>query len=494
MKKSVKYILAAIVALAVVAGVSVHALAPLAVATLTLFPRNAEAYFIEQGFVRGDIAVDVFALVGGRILSVHVEEGQRVQAGDILAVVDSTEFAHEIEQIRLNNAALLAQIDNLGAQERQARDGKLATLASLRGEYEAILAQQATAQTAEIDQSRARTENIQLQNILVSQSRSDVESAEAELANIAQLYQAGAIPRSQLEAAERALAHAQTALGASQQTLEIISADTAVSQNDYFAGIRSSLQAQISGLERQISASYIGPMVEFYNTQIQGGYLAIANLQRHIANSTITSPVSGVVTDLHIDGINVLNTAQPVATITNPRNNMIEVYVSTLDIDDIRLGDEVDLIRRRQRGDIIYPGRVYSIGEQAEVRVSSLGVEERRVLVVLHAFTMPERLSELRPGSDVDVRFITYFAEDQLLVPRSAVFSRPDAPPIADNVPPPPRMVFVVENGLAVERPVVISRETRAEFVVAQGLRPGDVVIRDANMEGLRNGARVASE
>jgi len=488
MKKKVKYILMVVVAVAVIAGIAASVLTPLSVATVTLQERNAELYFIEQGFVRENQVVDVLTLSGGRVVSVNTHDGQEIRIGSVIATLDSTDLEHEIAQFRLNNVAIEAQIANFIEQERRTRDTQQTTLNSLRGEYEALLAQRTTAQTTELDQSRIRTENIRLQSILVDQSRSDVDAAETELASFTELFEAGAISRNELDSIERALTHAQTQLATNLQTLEIVSTETNAAQDEYFAGMLSSVQAQISGLERQIAGSSgQHPMVAYYNTLIESGNNTIANLERRIADNTITSPIDGVITDMHIVAGNILLPSQPVARITAerltpgmPSLDMIEVFVSTMDIDNIREGDAVELTLRRQLGDAVYRGFVLRIYEGAEIRVSSLGVEERRVRVVVS----PSELTDsFRPGFDVDVRFNTYFAENQVMVPKTAIFTENGQD-----------VVFVIENGRAVVRSVTLGVELRAEHVIDAGLSQGDIVIRDANTTGLRTGTRVASE
>jgi len=490
MKKKVKYILMAVVAVAVIAGIAASVLTPLSVATITLQERDAELYFIEQGFVRESEVVDVITLTGGRVLVSFMQEDRPVRYGEILVILDSTDLEHEIAQIRLNNIAIEAQIANFIEQERRTRDTQQTTLNSLRGEHEALLAQRTAARTTELDQSRIRTENIRLQSILVDQSRSDVEAAETELVSFTELFEAGAISRNELDSVERALTHAQTQLATNLQTLEIVSTETNAAQDEYFAGVLSSVQAQISGLEHQLASSGEHPMLAYYNALIASGNNTIANLERRIADNTITSPIDGTVTDMHIVAGNILMPGRPVARIVSDRisvdsmgnhTNLVEVFVSTMDIGELNLDDTVELTLRRQFGDVNYRGFIDHIYDSAVVRVSSLGVEERRVRVLIAP--PPNSTDTFRPGFDVDVRFNTYFAENQVMVPKTAVFTQNGQD-----------VVFVAENGRAIVRPVTLGVELRAEHVVDYGLSRGDIVIRDANTTGLRAGTRVRSE
>lgn len=451
--------------------------APLEVETLILEPGDARVYFMERGIVRNDVKMNIFPIVSGQILSLEVREGQEVSAGDIIAIVDSRDFYFEIARLRANNASIAAQIRNMDVQDQLSRNSQPAARESLLGEYNAILAQEAMAPAADRDQNRIREENIRLQNILIEQSRNNLEATQRDLVNFTTLFEAGAVSRTQLDQTVRAAEAFQTDLDAHIQQLEIISTGQVINQEEHFSAIRSSIQAQINGIDRYLQANSIAPMRDHFNVLIQSGNLTIANLERMVEDSALRSPVDGIISALFIEHTNVVNMAVPMAEITTGEDNLIEVFVSTLDIDEINLRDTVEIILRRQREDISLPGIVYAVDNAAELRISTLGVEERRVEVLI------EPLGKTIPsGFDVDVVFTTHFESGRVLIPRTAVFS-------VENQD----MVFVVENGVAVLRSVVLGLALRTDYIAEQGLEFGEEIIRNANTEGLSNGIRVAN-
>jgi len=479
MKKKVKYVLLGMVALAIVAAVVLVIMQPLAVDTIVAEPSRAEAYFTELGHVREDRRVDVFSLVGGQILSVHVVEGQLVQEGDVLVVVDSSDILHEIEQIRINNLSILAQIDNLSVEESQARAAQVAGRNVLQNELDAIDVQQRMSSVAEAGQQRVKEENIRLQNIVIEQSRTNVQNAQDDVETARILFNAGAIARTELEAAEQTLVNHRTALASNEQTLEIISSETGtVDQSEHFATLRHSISAQINDINSSLNQLSSEPMRRHFHTLIDSNNLAIANLERRVENSIITSPASGIIVNLHVNHTNILNPASPVAEIRSEADNLVQVFVSTANISDLSVGDTVDLTFIRQSGDISYSGTIHSIDDRAEATVSILGVEERRVRVLI----APDDMSDsFRSGFDVDVRFVTYSEENKITIPRTAVFEEAGQ-----------NMVYIVEEGVAVLTPITLGAGLRTEFVVESGLDAGDIVIRNARQDGLSSGVRVA--
>jgi len=478
MKKKVKYVILGIIALAIIAAIVVSVMQPLSVDTMVVQSSRAEMYFTELGHVREDRHINVFALSGGQIISVNVTEGQFVNEGDILVVTDASDILHEIEQVRISNLALQAQIDNLSLEESQARAGQTASRNVLRSELRAIDAQEQMSLETESDRRRAQEENIRLQNIVIEQSRATVQNAQTDFERAGALFEAGIITRIELEAAGQALENHQTTLATNEQTLEIINSGAGtVNQAEHFASLRRSISAQISGIDNSLAQMSTEPMRRHFNALIESNYLAIANLERLAANSTITSPVSGTIVTLHADSTNILNPAMPVAEIRTAADNLIEVFVSTANVSDLSAGDAVELIFIRQSGDVLYSGTIYSIDDRAEAMVSILGVEERRVKVLI----APDSLSSsFRSGFDVDVRFITYSADDRLAVPRTAIFEEAGQ-----------TMVYIVESGTAIATPVVAGTQLRTEIVIESGVTAGDTIIRNARQTGLSNGARV---
>ena len=478
MKKKIKFALLGVVVLAVIGAAVVSAMQPLAVGTVIIEPSRAEVYFIELGHVREDRRVNVHALVGGEIVSVNVVEGQFVQKGDVLAIVDSSDILHEIEQLRVSNMAINAQITNLSVEEGQARAGHMANRNVLLSELSAINAREQMANVSDADRQQIREGNIRLQYIIIEQSRTDVQNALNDFETALALFDAGIIARAALDASEQALENHRTALAANEQRLEMMHSETGVTdQTLHFAAQRSSVQAQISGIDSTLSQMSTEPMRQHFYALIESNNLAISNLERLAGNSIITSPVSGRIVNLHADNTNIINIAMPVAEIRTEADNLVEVLVSTANISDLSAGDAVDLIFIRQSGEMIYSGTIYSVDDRAEAMMSILGVEERRVKVLIK----PDNFSDsFRSGFDVDVRFVTYSAENRITVPRTSIFEEAGQ-----------SMVYVVQNGTAAATPVVTGAQLRTDVVIESGLNTGDIVIRNARQDGLSNGVRV---
>jgi multidrug efflux pump subunit AcrA (membrane-fusion protein) len=183
--------------------------------------------------------------------------------------------------------------------------------------------------------------------------------------------------------------------------------------------------------------------------------------------------MDGVVERLPVEDANLVSQASPVAELA--ADLAIEVYIPLREIDGVKVGDTVELITAKRDADELTTGTVSEIDDEAEVKISALGVEERKVRVRI----MPES-DVYKPGYAMDVRFTVQELKGAVVVPKTAVFE-------ADGQD----TVWVVENGAVQYRAVTKGIETREGFEISAGLAAGELVIPDANTAGLSPGKSV---
>ena len=481
MKKSIKFTLIGLVALAIIAGSIYYMMMPIPVRMTEIQPQVAELSFTEQGVVTAENTVLVFPIVHGELSSLYVREGQQVRAGDALLSIDDTSLQLQLAQVESGIRGLEAQLANLDVEQNRIRQDLQSTRNALQGELQAINAQAADTQRAISNQNEVVAEQTRLQNILIEQSQNDANLARENFTRVQYLHNSGVATRSEFEAAETNLSRAEAALEASQHELAIISTGNMRDNSDYFAGVRASINARIAGINQQLNQDFTTQTAAQLDAMIDIERANAAQIERQLQNTIISAPTDGIVTILHAQGANVVSAAQPVAEITVPGGMYVDVYVSTQDTSTIQVGDTVRMTLRQRTDDIEFEGRIVEIGSTAVVRLSALGIEERKVSVTIQPH-LPADLN-LGIGYAVDVSFYVYREENQLLVPRTALFR--------DNGQ---YMVWRVQNGEAQAIPVETGTNLRTETVILSGLVPGDFVVNDANNQDLRDGARLTNE
>ena len=178
----------------------------------------------------------------------------------------------------------------------------------------------------------------------------------------------------------------------------------------------------------------------------------------------VTAPVAGVVLKVLQESETVVTPGQPLVELGDPQDLEIVVDILSTDAVEVRPGAEVSIERWGGQGALI--GRVRRVEPAAFTKVSTLGVEEQRVNVIIDLLSPPEVRSSLGDGYRIEARITVFNIDETLIVPSGAVFRVGDA-----------WNVYVVKSGRAELRAVEIIRRAGRQAAVKSGLQAGDVVI-----------------
>ena len=460
MKKRVKIIAIALLCVLGAVGIVLQLTAPLQVELLDIRPQTAVLTFTEEGVFGYSNHHTVISMINGEVLEVRVREGQLVSEGDVLAVVNALDYQSQIDALRGNIAGINGQIQNLRQQES-------AELAALRGQRNSLLGQLASV-SDQIGDGTALEAQIMHQQRVIGQHQ---EAARWALRQAEEVRAEFGRDDPAYYAARSALSHARAAIASAEVHLEQLRTGGAGLE-----GQRQSIQSQIDAIDERLATSHIGGMVTYFNSLIESTNASISQLEAQMGRAEITAPVSGRVTSLPVADANVLSAGAPVAVIGY--DPAVEVFIPTRELEGVMVGERVDLILDRRFTTGYMDGRIIAIGDTAQVRLSALGVEERRVRVLVEPH-LPELLVI---GYATDVRFTVLELPDALVVPRSAVFR------LGDD-----HYVWAVSDSdnRAVLRQVLRGFELREGWEITSGLDSGERVVRDANQEGLAEGTRL---
>jgi len=468
MKKRVKLVVFALIAV-VLAGYGIYAATrPLEVDTIVIEPRHAHMYFIQQGYgVQGSL-VSVYPLVGGEIISLEVREGDRITAGDVICRVDLSALELLILRSETNIAALEAQVRNLQLNETRERNALTTSRNDLMSQME-ILNARSDARVLSIQ------EQVNLQETINRQLESTLEQAVNNYRNMEVLYAVQAVSRVEYDTARNRVEEAQSQLDQGVLALSGIYAGTssALGSEGYFEAARAAIDTQMAGINRSLATNYSAAMEDYFQALIEGEHVNIAQLRRDMESGVIRTHVSGRIESLPAQEINIISPNTPIAVIRTDDEVSVEVFVRTRDVVNLNIGDTVEVIFKARGNNIVFPGNIVEIGDRAEGRMSPLGIVDRNVKV---SISIPEN-EIIRDGYDVDVRFTYFEASDRMVVPRTALFTHEGRD-----------MIWVLAGGQVEMREVALGAELRIDTVIEAGLQFGDVVIRDANDNRLREG------
>ena len=178
----------------------------------------------------------------------------------------------------------------------------------------------------------------------------------------------------------------------------------------------------------------------------------------------ISSPVGGRVLKLIRESEGAVTSGEPLLELGNAR--ALEVEVEVLSADAVRIAPGMRVLFERWGGDQPLEGRVRRIEPVAFTKVSALGVEEQRVLVLVTLTSPEEMWRRLGDRYRVEASFILWESDGVLQVPASALFRHEGG-----------WAVFAAEGGLAVRRKVELGHRNGRVAEIRSGLQPGETVI-----------------
>lgn len=177
----------------------------------------------------------------------------------------------------------------------------------------------------------------------------------------------------------------------------------------------------------------------------------------------IQSPITGKVLAIHRESEGVTTPGAPLVELGDPR--ALEIVVDVLTRDAVRIESGAAAVVERWGGEPL-PAKVVLVEPSAFTRMSSLGVEEQRVNVILELEAPYEVWSKLGEGYRVEARMTVWHEDAVLKVPSAALFRHGEQ-----------WAVFCVEAEHATVCPLEIGERSRSEAQVLSGLNEGQRVI-----------------
>lgn len=178
----------------------------------------------------------------------------------------------------------------------------------------------------------------------------------------------------------------------------------------------------------------------------------------------VSSPVDGRVLAVIRESEGVVDSGQSLIEIGDPAALEVEVDVLSADAVKIEPGARVEF--HRWGGEEPLNGVVRVIEPTGFTKISALGVEEQRVLVISDIVSPRADWARLGDGYRVEAAFILWQDDDVLKTPSSALFRQGND-----------WAAYVVEDGRARLRRVDIGRRSGLEVQVLDGLAPDERVI-----------------
>ena len=321
------------------------------------------------------------------------------------------------------------------AQKKNSQEQAAAAAMAAQPQAQAVKVMAAAKQDVRQDGVYSATVQAFAVNNIAPQSGGRIQKINVEVGDFVGKGQVLAeMDRVQLDQAKLRLSNAETELGRLKQLYE----QGGLAQSDYEA----------AELNFQVSKSTYDNLLE---------------------NTILRSPISGVVSARNYDRGDMYGMAAPIFTVQQITPVKILVGISEGDYTKVKKGDSVTLTVDALPGKT-FSGTIKRIYPTIDPMTHTVNIE----------VNVPNQNRELRPGMYAKVN-VTFGHSSSIVVPDAAVVRLQGSGQ---------RNVFVVENGVAVQREVTLGRHFDSQYEILSGLEVGEQVVVKGG-SALRNGAAV---
>jgi HlyD family secretion protein len=338
--------------------------------------------------------------VAGRVKAVPVDEGRRVQAGEVLAALERDEF----EALREQAHAGVRRAEEAVKQSEVALAVNRRVLpAEVERAEAAVEALQAQLTQAE---KGFRAQEVERARLAVAAAQAALDTARREKERIEALFRKEVVPERTRDTAELAF---QTARSEHGRALEAYRMAQEGSRREEIETARSRLEEGRAVL--RLARSHLLRLqafeqeVEAARAQAAFARAALQLAEIQLARTELRAPFAGIVLSRSVEPGEVVTPGREVLAIADLNTVDLKVFVGETRIGRIRPGQAVE-VKVDTFPDRVYPGHVAYISPQAEFTPRIIQTPQERVkLVYLVKVTLPNPNLDLKPGMPADAWF-----------------------------------------------------------------------------------------
>ncbi len=317
--------------------------------------------------------VDIAFKIPGKLIERTVTEGDTVHAGQLIARLDDTQTSRQ-------KIAQEAGVGSAQAQVAQAATGVQWQQASLEGNIDL---QQADVQHAQavLDQMLAgsRPQEIQQAEAAVNDVKTQHEQARRDWERAQVLYKNDDISTAQHDQAQSKFNSTAAMLKQAQERLGLVREGP---RKEEIAAARAQLAKAKAGLQvteaNRLEIKRRKEMLTASRAEVDRARAQLGVTEAQLADTSVFTPVGGVVLVKSAEPGEVLAAGTPVVTVGDIDHPWVRGYVSETDLGRVKLGQKVQVTTDSYPGKV-YDGRVTFIASQAEFTPKQIQTRDERV-------------------------------------------------------------------------------------------------------------------
>ena len=400
---------------------------------------------------------------GGEVTELNVAVGDTVNAGDTLAMVDSTDAQVAYTQAKrsLNELTSLSAIANAQTAIATA----MTDLSDAQSHLAYVISPQVYTAELLVAEKEQAVKDAQVAvdaNPSSAEAKTNLQTAQDELSKAQEKLKKAQYYYTTTYAPETFTVTECSGFGPSRNCKDSTYLPTEATVLEARAGVTGAqatlneaqyLYNVLTGVEIPEDATGSGL------TEIENAKMAVETAKENLDGTAIVSPISGTVMSIDISLGDTVNSGTTVITVANLSQPYLEIYLDESDWANIQVGYETEVTFD------ILPDKTYT-GTVTEVDPGLYTSGNSSVVRALVKITDVSDSFRLPLGTSASVDVIGGRAENALLVPIEALH----------ETTPGEYAVFVVENGSPRLKVVEVGIQDLLYAEIKSGLNPGDVV------------------
>ncbi|AZH31484.1 efflux RND transporter periplasmic adaptor subunit [Paenibacillus sp. M-152] len=374
--------------------------------------------------------------ISGKIQSINLTVGQKVNKGDTLFTIDQKDIQDSIKQSQESYQVALANL-------KQAESGAAQSVQQAESSVD-------QAKSALVQQDNSIT---QAQTSLID-AQNSVRDAQNTLNRNQQLFSAGALSQSELEQSQIAYRKAQTAVENAQVALH--NAQTS----------KESAQTTYNNAQKSLRLAQQKTGIDVARASVNQAKASLDTARSQLVDAVVKAPISGTISVVTGVQGQMVSAQSAVVTIANTNPIIAKVNVSESELLKMQVGSSVTV-------------GVDSLNKRIEARVTAVNpVMDNDLKAYPVEISVPNGSGELKSGMVVTV-YMKSEAPKNILVSQDAITEQAGK-----------KYAYVVEGTVAKRVEVQTGQESAKQVEVTKGLTEGqNVVVKGVSL--LSDGAKI---
>lgn len=318
--------------------------------------------------------------VSGKVQTVNVEVGQKVEKGDTLFTIDNTELTYKLNQAQANYDASAAAYDKMaGGSAKQTQNDAATALEKAKNE---------------LSDAQSQFDN----NTAIASAQNAYNDAKANYDRTKALFEADAATKVNLD-------DAKSKLDTTSAALEIAKQNAQTRLNNAKASFAAASE------NASLTNSIINPdNIASAKAQMDSAKAALDIAKHQLDNATVISPIAGKVSAKNISVAEITPTQTPSIVLENENLINILIKITETNINDITVGMSAK-VSVPSTG-LSYDGVISTISPSADQKTGMFDVQ----------ITINNPDDKLKTGMVTNVSLINQNENSNLLIPKESVF------------------------------------------------------------------------